>query len=124
MATINTASRARANGMSELSRSASWSGHRRLASRQIEAEAQWQVVNKLPKSKVEIQDLLIAELRRFAHCEEAWSVVVVGVDAEINGATWTVSRFNRGESDAHACDRALQLIVPHYQQLYDLKQKH
>jgi hypothetical protein len=81
-------------------------------------------VNKLPKTKVEIQDLLTAELRRFAHCEEAWGVVVIGLDAEVNGATWTVSRFNRGESDAHACDRALQAIVPHYQQLYDLKQKH
>ena len=51
-------------------------------------------------------------------------MVVVGLDAEITGATWTVSRFNRGESDAYACDRALQLIVPHYQQLYDLAHKH
>jgi hypothetical protein len=81
-------------------------------------------VNKLPKTKVEIQDLVTAELQRFAGCEEAGGVVVVGLDAEINGATWTVSRFNRGESDAYACDRALQVIVPHYQQLYDLKRKH
>jgi hypothetical protein len=110
--------------MSGSSRKASWSGRRHLASHQIEAEAQRQIVNKLPKTKVEIQDLLTAELRRFADCEEAWGVVVVGLDAEINGATWTVTRFNRGESDAHACDRALQVIVPHYQQLYDLKQKH
>ena len=51
-------------------------------------------------------------------------MVVVGLDAEISGATWTVARFNRGESSAYACDRALQVIVPHYQQLYDLKQKH
>ena len=110
--------------MSVSSRKASWSGRRGLASHQIEAEAQSQIVNKLPKTKVEIQDLLTAELRRFADCEEACGVVVVGLDGEINGATWTVSRFNRGESDAHACDRALQAIVPHYQQLYDLKQKH
>jgi hypothetical protein len=58
--------------------------------------------------------MVTAELRRFAGCEEAWGVVVVGLDAEISGATWTVSRFNRGESDAYACDRALQVIVPHY----------
>ena len=81
-------------------------------------------MNKLPKTKVEIQDLVVAELRRFPDCEEAWGVVVVGLESEINGATWTVSRFNRGESDAYACDRALQVIVPHYQRLYDLEQKH
>ena len=51
-------------------------------------------------------------------------MVVVGIDAEITGATWTVSRFNRGESNAYACDRALQLIVPRYQQLYDLARKY
>ena len=79
-------------------------------------------MNKLPKTKNEIQDLVTAELRRFPECEEG--VVVVGLDTEITGATWTVSRFNRGESDANACDRALQVIVPHYQRLYDLKQKH
>jgi len=82
------------------------------------------IVDKSPKTKLEIQDMVTAELRRFVGCEEAWGVVVVGLDAEITGATWTVSRFNRGESDAYACDRALQIIVPHYQQLYDLAHKH
>jgi hypothetical protein len=77
------------------------------------------IVDKSPKTKLEIQDMVTAELRRFAGCEEAWGVVV-----EITGATWTVSRFNRGESDAYACDRALQVIVPHYQRLYDLAHKH
>jgi hypothetical protein len=81
-------------------------------------------VNKLPKTKDEIQALLTAELRRFTDCEQAWGVVVVASDAETSGATWTVSYFNRGEADAYACDRALQVIVPHYQQLYDLAQKH
>lgn len=82
------------------------------------------IVNKSPKTKDEIQDMVATELRRFAGCEEAWGVVVVGLDDEISGATWTVSRFNRGESNAYACDRALQVIVPHYQRLYDLKQRH
>jgi hypothetical protein len=82
------------------------------------------MMNKLPKTKNEIQDMVTAELRRFPDCDEAWGVVVVGLDSEITGATWTVSRFNRGESDANACDRALQLIVPRYQRLYDLRQKH
>lgn len=81
-------------------------------------------MNKLPKTKDEIQTLVTTELRRFDDCEQAWGVVVVALDAEITGATWTVSHFNRGESDAYACDRALQIIVPHYQRLYDLTQKH
>lgn len=82
------------------------------------------VVNKTPKSKDEIQEMVAAELRRFPDCEEAQGVVVVGIDSEISGATWTVCRFHRGEADAHACDRALQAIVPQYQRLYDLKEEH
>jgi hypothetical protein len=39
-------------------------------------------------------------------------------------ADWTVSCFHCGEADAFACDLALLRIVPHYQQLYDLAQKH
>ena len=82
------------------------------------------VVQKLPKTKEEIQRLLIAELRTFADCEQAWAIVVVPIIDDAGVVTWTVSRFHRGGSDAYACDRALQLIVPHYQRLYDLAQKH
>ena len=82
------------------------------------------VVSKLPKTKDEIQRLIMAELHTFADCEAAWGVVVVPVVDEIGGATWTVARFNRGGSNAYACDRALQRIVPHYQRLCDLVQKH
>jgi hypothetical protein len=81
-------------------------------------------VNKLPKTKTEIQQLITAALRDFADCEQAWGVVVIPVDTGGGDATWTVSAFNRGHADAYACDRALQRIVPHYQQLYDLAQKH
>jgi hypothetical protein len=35
-----------------------------------------------------------------------------------------VSGFNRGRSDIYACDRALQHIVPAYQRIYELAQKH
>jgi hypothetical protein len=80
-------------------------------------------VEKIPKTKDEIQRLIIAELRTFAQCENAWGIVVVPI-VEHSIATWTVSRFHRGRSSAYACDRALQRIVPHYQRLYDLAQKH
>jgi len=82
------------------------------------------VVEKISKTKDEIQRMIIAELRTFAQCEKAWGIVVVPIVDDIGVATWTVSHFHRGQSSAYACDRALQRIVPHYQRLYDLAQKH
>jgi hypothetical protein len=82
------------------------------------------VVEKIPKTKDEIQRLIIAELRTFAQCEKAWGIVVAPIVDDTGVATWTVSRFHRGQSNEYACDRALQRIVPHYQRLYDLAQKH
>ena len=81
---------------------------------------------KQPRTKEEIQRLIVAELRTFADCESALAIVVIpiGGDPDADAATWTVSRFHRGGSDGYACDRALQCIVPHFQQLYDLVQKH
>jgi hypothetical protein len=81
-------------------------------------------VEKIPKTKDEIQRLIIAELRTFAQCERAWGIVVVPIVDHTGVATWTVSRFHRGQSSAYACDRALQRIVPHYQRLYDLAEEH
>ena len=81
-------------------------------------------MDKLPKTKAEIQHLLTAELRSFDDCEEASAVVVIAVETDDSGPNWTVSCFNRGSSDAYACDRALQRIVPQYQRLYELAQKH
>jgi len=81
-------------------------------------------VEKLPKTKDEIQNLIIAELRTFAACDKAWGIIVVPLVDDTSVATWTVSHFHRGQSTAYACDRALQRIVPHYQRLYDLVQKH
>jgi hypothetical protein len=77
---------------------------------------------KLPKTKEEIQRLIVAELRTFTDCETALGIVVTPIVDD--AATWTVSCFHRGESDGYACDRALQRIVPHFQQLYDIVQKH
>jgi hypothetical protein len=82
------------------------------------------IVDKLPKTKVEIQGLLTAELRTFADCEDASEVEVIAIETEDGGPNWTVSGFNRGRSDIYACDRALQHIVPAYQRIYELAQKH
>jgi hypothetical protein len=80
-------------------------------------------LDKVPKTKNEIETLITAELRECQDCETAWGVVVVAMEGD-DVANWTVSQFNRGESSAFACDQALQLIVPHYQRLYQLVQKH
>ena len=80
-------------------------------------------LDKIPKTKNEIETLIVAELRDCQDCETAWGVVVIAVEGD-DDANWTVLQFNRGESSAYACDQALQRIVPHYQQLYQLVQKH
>jgi hypothetical protein len=81
----------------------------------------------MPKSKLEIEQLIITEMRTFADCENALEVEVVSVpmmDYSLHTATWTVACFNPGKSDGDACDRALQQIVPCFQRAYDLVQKH
>jgi hypothetical protein len=80
-------------------------------------------LDKVPKSKNEIEMVIMAELRDCQDCETAWGVVVVAVECD-DDANWTVSQFNRGKASAYACDLALQRIVPHYQRLYELVQKH
>lgn len=81
-------------------------------------------LDKLPKTKEEIAQLIIAELRSF-DCKDVLAVVVVPIDDYPDAtATWTVSCFNVGKSGGWACDRALQHIVPRFQGLYDLVQKH
>jgi hypothetical protein len=80
-------------------------------------------LDKVPKTKNEIEMLIVAELRDCQDCETAWGVVVIAVEGD-DDANWTVTQFNRGESSVYACDQALLRIVPHYQRLYQLVQKH
>jgi hypothetical protein len=48
-------------------------------------------MNKQPKTKNELQQLITAKLRSFADCEEARGVIVSPIIADRSGATWTVS---------------------------------
>jgi hypothetical protein len=80
-------------------------------------------MEKLPKTKEEIAQLIIAELRRF-DCMDVLGVVIVPIVDHADATAWTVSCFNVGKSDGEACDRALQHIVPRFQRVYDLVQKH
>ena len=79
-------------------------------------------VGKLPKTKAEIERLLLTELQGNPDCEEARNIMVVASDH--SPATWTVSAYDPGNSDDTACELALQHIVPRLQQVYDLVRKH
>jgi hypothetical protein len=81
-------------------------------------------MDKAPKTKEEIERLLIADLRSFPGCDQAVHVVVVSVEDHTDPANWTVSCFDHGGSDGEACDRALQHIVPRFQRVYELVHKH
>ena len=81
-------------------------------------------MEKLPKTKEEIERIIISEMKTFADCENALGVVVVPIVGHDHTATWTVSCFNPGKSDGEACDGALQLIVPRFQRAYDIVRKH
>jgi hypothetical protein len=81
-------------------------------------------MEKLPKTKEEIERLILAEMQTFAECEHALAVAVVPIVDCADAATWTVSRFNPGKSNEVACDWALQLIVPRFQSTYDIVRKH
>jgi hypothetical protein len=81
-------------------------------------------VEKAPKTKKEIERLIVAELRTFSDCEMALGVIVIASADYTDATTWTVSSFDCGKSDGYACDRALQRIVPRFQQVYGMVQKH
>jgi hypothetical protein len=78
-----------------------------------------------PKTKEELERLLLAEMQTFGNCGLAVSVIVVPfVGHHVDDVTWTVSCFNPGESSARDCEQALQVIVPRFQFVCDLVQKH
>jgi hypothetical protein len=81
-------------------------------------------MERLPKTKAEIEQLVLAEMQTFADCEHALEVVVVPIVEQGEQATWTVSCFNPGKSDGEACHFALHAIVPRFQRAYDMVQKH
>lgn len=84
---------------------------------------------KSPKSRVEIQHLVLEELRKCGGCEDANGVSVVGFNSAPDRhwhdiPNWTVSAFNAGASNDYECERALIDIVSRLQESYELVQKH
>ena len=79
---------------------------------------------RLLRTKEELEQLVIEELRTFETCEDASAVVVVRITDPGEQATWTVSCFKAGPADGPACERALQEFVPRFQELYDMARLH
>ena len=80
-------------------------------------------MEKAAKTKDELAELIITELRSF-ECKNIFAVAIVPVVDRSDDITWTVSCFKVGKAGREACDQALQQIVPRFQRIYDLVQKH
>ena len=75
---------------------------------------------KLPKTKAELEALVLAELRAASQCGGAVHVTVVAYDDYRVGATWDVASCNPGASAPEACERALCDIIRRLQQHFDI----
>jgi hypothetical protein len=75
---------------------------------------------KLPKTKMELEALVLAELRAASQCGGAVHVTVVAYDDYRVGATWEVASCDAGTSAPEACERALCDIVHRLQQHFDI----
>src|SRR5436190_21680683 len=81
-------------------------------------------MEKSPKSRSEIERLVLHELQTSETCEGAAAISVVDWCYPGNEANWTVAAFKPGTSGTHQCELALQRIVPRLQGFYELVQKH
>ena len=94
--------------------------------------------DKSPKTRTELEALVLAELRAVPQCGGAlhvtvvayddyrvpatWEVTVVAYDDYRVPATWEVASFNPGTSEQEKCELALCEIVSRLQQCFDISQ--
>jgi hypothetical protein len=80
------------------------------------------MTDKSPKTRTELEALVLAELRAAPQCGGAVHVTVVAYDDYRVPATWEVASFNPGRSEREVCERALGDIVGRLQQRFDVSQ--
>jgi hypothetical protein len=78
----------------------------------------------MPKTRAEIERLLLAELRTDEACAGAAAVSVMAWDQDGDNINWTVDSYDIGSASRWACQSALDQIVPRFQSFYELVQKH
>jgi hypothetical protein len=80
------------------------------------------MMDKSPKTRTELEALVLAELRAAPQCGGASHVTVVPYDDYRVPATWEVECFNPGTSEQETCERAVCDIVSRLQQRFDISQ--
>jgi hypothetical protein len=78
----------------------------------------------MPKTRTEIEGLLLAELRAADGCAGAASVSVVPWSDDNPEVNWTLDSYDIGSAPMWECQVALEQIVPRFQAFYELVQKH
>jgi hypothetical protein len=80
------------------------------------------MTEKSPKTRAELEALVLAELRTAPQCGDALHVTVVAYDDYRVPATWEVASFNPGASERETCERAVCDIVSRLQRCFDVSQ--
>jgi hypothetical protein len=78
------------------------------------------MMTKSPKTRTELEALVLAELRAAPRCGGAVHVTVIPYDDHRVPATWEVASFDPGTSEQGECERALCDIVSRLQQRFDI----
>jgi hypothetical protein len=81
-------------------------------------------MERFPKTRVEIENLVLHELQTSEKCEGAVGISVVEWISPVDDANWTVAAYKPGTSNNYECELALEGIVPRLQGFYELVQKH
>jgi hypothetical protein len=81
-------------------------------------------MQRFPKSRAEIERLVLQELQSFENCQGAVGISVIDWTSREHDANWTVGDYKPGTSCKHECQLALERIVPRLQGFYELVQKH
>ena len=78
------------------------------------------MTDKSPKTRTELEALVLARLHAASQCGGASHVTVVPYADHRITANWEVASFNPGTSEWEKCERALCEIVSRLQQCFDL----
>lgn len=81
-------------------------------------------MDKAPKTRNEIERLVLQELQSSDRCEGAAAVSVVAWNDGFDRANWALSTYDNGTAPEYDCELALQEIVLRFQRFYELVEKH
>ena len=80
------------------------------------------MTDRSPKTRAELEALVLAELRTVPQCRDAKHATVIPYDDYRVPATWQVASCDPGASDPVECERALGDIILRLQHRFDIAQ--